>query len=601
MICIKSACERYYVVINFSYTSRTLFRILRNKMINIEASVKSKYPKIKSLPKPIVSPLFYAVKKVIHQNDINGFLEQKYAGAFAFVESVLEHFNFSYKFSSNQIENIPATGRVVIIANHPLGALDALSLIHLVRRVRPDIKILANEILMNIEQLQSILVGVNTFGDRVSKKAIQDVYHTLENEQALIVFPSGEVSRARPNGIKDTQWHKGFLKFASKTMSPIVPVHIDARNSTLFYTISSIHKRLSAILLAHEMFKQKNGSLEFTIGESITYKSYSSTRLDTKSQLKLFKKHLYRLPKGKRPIFATQKCIAHPEDRVTLKEELKQCQLLGKTSDAKMIYLYEYEQGSTILQEISRLREYTFRRVEEGTGKKRDKDEYDHYYKHIVLWDDDALEIVGSYRIAESNYVYENYGYEGFYTHSLFRFDEKFEPYLNNSIELGRSFVQPKYWGSRALDYLWQGIGAYLYQNQHIRYMFGGVSLSAGIPRNAQELIIYYYDKHYANKQDHLHPRNHFKFLGNDVESLEKIFVGGSAIEDFKILKEHLGFYGVTVPTLYKQYTDLCEENGIAFMGYNVDKDFENCIDSFILVDVNKIKAKKRDRYIKES
>jgi len=571
-------------------------------MINIEASVMNKYPKIESLPRPIVAPLFYAVKKVIHQNDINGFLEQKhYAGPFAFVESVLEHFNFSYKFSSNQIENIPATGRVVIIANHPLGALDALSLIHLLRRVRPDIKVMANDMLMNIEQLKSILVGVNTFGDMVSKTSIQEVYNTLENEEALIIFPSGEVSRARPNGIKDTQWHKGFLKFATKTMSPIVPIHINARNSAFFYTLSSLNKRLSAILLAHEMFKQKNGSLEFTIGESIPYKSYSNTPMETKSQVKLFKKHLYRVAKGKRPIFTTQKCIAHPEDRVTLKEELKRCQVLGKTNDAKIIYLYEYEQGSTILQEISRLREYTFRKVDEGTGKKRDKDGYDHYYKHIVLWDEDALEIVGSYRIAESNFVFNNYGYEGFYTNSLFKFDKKFEPYLNNSIELGRSFVQPKYWGSRALDYLWQGIGAYLYQNQHIQYMFGGVSLSAGVPRNAQELIIYYYDKHYAGKKECIQPRNYFKFLDNDIESLETIFNGNSAAEDFKILKEHLGFYGVTVPTLYKQYTDLCEENGIAFMGYNVDKDFENCIDSFILVDVNKIKEKKRARYIKES
>ncbi|HHD75566.1 MAG TPA: GNAT family N-acetyltransferase, partial [Campylobacterales bacterium] len=194
-----------------------------------------------------------------------------------------------------------------------------------------------------------------------------------------------------------------------------------------------------------------------------------------------------------------------------------------------------------------------------------------------------------------------NYGYEGFYTNSLFKFDEKFEPYLNNSIELGRSFVQPKYWGSRALDYLWQGIGAYLYKNQHIRYMFGGVSLSAGMPRNAQELIIYYYDKHYGDKKEYIHPKNHFKYAGNSIETLDTIFIGETPEENLKILKEHLGFYGVTIPTLYKQYTDLCEEKGISFMGYNVDKDFENCIDSFILVDVEKIKERKRSRYIKES
>jgi len=571
-------------------------------MINVEASLTRKYPKVEAIPKPLLLPFFAAVKKVIHESDINLFLEDKlYAGPFSFVESVLDYFDFSYKFSSNQIENIPATGRVVIIANHPLGALDALSLIHLVKRVRSDIKIVANDVLTNIDQLKPILVGVNTFGETISKQSVKEVFEALEKEEALIVFPSGEVSRARPNGIKDTQWQKGFLKFATKTMAPIVPIHINARNSTLFYTISSLNKRLSTILLAHEMFKQKEGSLEFTIGESIPYKNYKNPLLDTKSQVKLFKKHLYRVAKGKKPIFNTQKCIAHPEDRVTLKQELKKCQLLGRTNDDKRIYLYEYTQGSIVLQEISRLREYTFRKVEEGTGKKRDKDEYDHYYKHIILWDDDALEIVGSYRIAESNFVYKNYGVEGFYTNSLFRFNKEFEPYLTNSIELGRSFVQPKYWGSRALDYLWQGIGAYLHENQHIKYLFGAVTLSGAMNHNAQALILYYYNKYYGDKQELLNPKNKFKFTQNNLDDLASIFQADNAREDFITLREQLAYYGVTVPTLYKQYADLCEEDGISFMGYNIDKDFENCVDSFILVEVDKMKEKKRNRYIKES
>lgn len=569
-------------------------------MINVEASLTRKYPKVEAIPKPLLLPFFSAIKKVIHESDINLFLEDKlYTGPFSFVESVLDYFDFSYKFSSNQIENIPATGRVVIIANHPLGALDALSLIHLVKRVRPDIKIVANDVLTNIEQLKPILVGVNTFGESISKQSVKEVFEALEKEEALIVFPSGEVSRARPNGIKDTQWQKGFLKFATKTMAPIVPIHINARNSTLFYTISSLNKRLSTILLAHEMFKQKEGSLEFTIGESIPYKSYKTTLLDTKSQVKLFKKHLYRVAKGKKPIFNTQKCIAHPEDRVSLKQELKKCQLLGTTNDEKKIYLYEHTQGSIVLQEISRLREYTFRKVEEGTGKKRDKDAYDHYYKHIILWDDDALEIVGSYRIAESNFVYNNYGVEGFYTNSLFRFNKEFEPYLSNSIELGRSFVQPKYWGSRALDYLWQGIGAYLHENQHIKYLFGAVTLSGAMNHNAQELILYYYNKYYGDKQELLNPKNKFKFTQSNLDDLDSIFQADDARADFITLREQLAYYGVTVPTLYKQYADLCEEGGISFMAYNVDKDFEDCVDSFILVEVDKMKEKKRKRYIK--
>ena len=209
------------------------------------------------------------------------------------------------------------------------------------------------------------------------------------------------------------------------------------------------------------------------------------------------------------------------------------------------------------------------------------------------------MEIAGAYRIAESDFVYENYNVEGFYTDSLFGFDEQFEPYLNNSIELGRSFVQPKYWGSRALDYLWQGIGAYLSQNPHIKYMFGAVTLSGSMPKSAQELIVYYYDKYYGANQHLLHPKNRFKCSKESQEELGFIFNGNDAKEEFRVLKDQLAYYGTTVPTLYKQYADLCEEGGISFMGYNIDKDFENCVDSFILVEIDKIKSKKRERYIK--
>ena len=570
-------------------------------MINVQQAVISRYPKVETLPKPIISPLFYAIKKIIHQNDINSFLKQhQYSGPFVFTEAVLDYFQFSYKFSSNQIENIPPSGRIVIIANHPLGALDALSLIHMVRRVRSDIKVLANDMLAEIEQLHSILVGVDSFGTGVNRESVREIHQVLKNEEALIIFPSGEVSRARPNGVKDTRWHKGFLKFAEKNSSPILPIHINAKNSALFYTISTLNKSISSFLLPHEMFKQKNGSLDFTIGEIIPHKSFANSPLHINIQVKLFRKHLYRIAKDKKPIFLTEKSIAHPENRQILKKELQSsAKRLGETADGKEIYLYEYSKGSVVLQEISRLREFTFRKVEEGTGKKRDKDAYDYYYKHIILWDDKDLEIAGAYRIAESNFVYNNYDKEGFYTHSLFAFDDKFEPYLSNSIELGRSFVQPKYWGSRALDYLWQGIGAYLYQHPHIKYMFGAVSLSSSIPKSAQELIVYYYDKYYGQKHELLDPRNRFSIATNSLKELSDIFDGNNVKEEFRVLKEQLNYYGVTVPTLYKQYTDLCEDGGLSFMGYNIDKEFGNCIDSFILVDVDKIKEKKRNRYIK--
>ena len=188
-------------------------------MIDIEEAIIKKYPVVEKLPQPIKNPFFGAVKKIIHQGDINQFLqEHKKSGPFSFTKAVLEHFNFSYKVSSNQIENIPSSGRVVIIANHPLGALDALSLIDLVKSIRSDITVVANEILSEISQLKDILISVDTFGSKFSKDALSSIYKSLDDEKAVIIFPSGEVSRVRPTGVRDIKWSRGFLKFAKKKM-----------------------------------------------------------------------------------------------------------------------------------------------------------------------------------------------------------------------------------------------------------------------------------------------------------------------------------------------------------------------------------------------
>jgi putative hemolysin len=579
------------------------YRVKRKKahpLVDIKEALTQKYPLVHKLPTPVGSLLFGGLKKLFYEEDINAFLQKhRYAGPFEFIEQVLEHFRFSYKVSSKEVENIPASGRVVIIANHPLGALDALSLIDLIHSVRSDIKVVANDVLAQVDPLKPILIPLDVFGKKVDKEALARIYEALDREEAVIIFPSGEVSRARPGGIKDTKWQKGFLKFALKKQSPILPVYIKAKNSALFYTLSSLNKKLSTALLVREMFRQEARSLEFRIGEMIPYSSFARSKLPSKTLVKLFQKHLHHLGKRKPPIFATQRCIAHPESKQRIKEELRSSERLGSTGDKKAIYLFEYRKDSAVMREIARLRELTFRKVEEGTGKKRDMDEYDTYYKHIVLWDEEALEIVGSYRIGESDFIREFYEEEGFYSHSLFRFTEGFTPYLHNSIELGRSFVQPKYWGSRALDYLWQGIGAYLHRYPHIRYMFGPVSLSGSLPKGAKNLIVFYYDHYYGGEHGLLDPKRPFVLNRKELEELRAVFSLDDAYQDFQALREQLSHYGVSVPTLYKQYTELCEPGGIRFLGFNVDPDFNDCVDSFILVDIDKIKAKKKERYIK--
>jgi len=569
-------------------------------MIDIQKEIHSKYPNIKN-NKLINASLSKFAKTIIHEDTINDFLQEyKHLKGFEFVDKVLEYFNVDFLLAEKELENIPTTGRVVIVANHPLGSLDAFILLKLIGKIRPDVKIVANDFLAEFKSIESLLISVNNFKDQQTKASITQIYNTLENEGALIIFPAGEVSRMTPKGVRDAKWQKGFLKFAKRTQSPILPIYVGAKNSKTFYSVSTLNKKISTLLLSHEMFKQRNKLIKVHIGELIPNSNIHPSSLEIDGVVELYKQHTYLLKKG-RSLFKTQKAIAHPEDTKLIKKELKQAEVLGTTQDGKKIYLYANTQESIILKEIGRLREVAFRKVGEGVNQRRDLDKYDKYYKHIVLWDENDLEIVGSYRIGECKEIIQNEGINALYNATLFDFSKEFGEILDDSIELGRSFVQPKYWGTRALDYLWYGIGAYLHKNQHIKYMFGPVSLSASYSQVSKDIIFNFFDHYFGDNSGFVSAKSPYNFKQDPalLKMLNEELKGDDYKQDFKTLKKLLKNFDTTVPILYKQYAQLCEKGGVKFCAYNVDQDFASCIDSFIVVDVSKIQDSQKQRYIK--
>jgi hypothetical protein len=317
--------------------------------------------------------------------------------------------------------------------------------------------------------------------------------------------------------------------------------------------------------------------------------------------------------------------VAKPEPRNSLKKLISSQVHLGETSDGKQIYLYQNASSCSVLLEIGRLRELAFRAVGEGTGKRRDIDQYDSIYSQLVLWDEKDLEIVGAYRLASAGDIIRNQGVQRLYSASLFDYDDAILPLLMQGAELGRSFVQPKYWGKRSLDYLWYGIGSFLSQNPNIRYLFGPVSLSNDMPKAAKDLMVYFFSLYFGQ------PKQQRKFLKNSgclntiskkalkkidkfaeskhpyrlsselVDSLKGNFSGDDYKHDFKTLKHILSNMGCSVPTLFKQYSELCEAGGLVFLDFGIDGGFGDCIDGLVIIDITKIKAKKRARYIPDN
>lgn len=569
-------------------------------MLNIEQAIQEKFPSFEQRSPWVKKPTIHLLRKLTHEQEVNRFLDthQDLKG-FDFIDQVLDYFNFSYSTSHRDRANIPATGRVVIVANHPLGALDGLSLLKLVDEVRRDVKIVANDMLMKFDALSSLFHPVDNLSKSTHKSHVSAIIDSLKNEEAIIVFPAGEVSRIRPNGVRDGKWNKGFLNFAQKTQSPILPIHIAARNSSLFYGCSMVYKPLAGMMLAHEIFNKNEQTIAMRVGKMIPYQQIEQLPIIKSEKVKLLRRHLYGLAKGKRSLFVTEETIVHPQERRAVKKALQQGELLGETHDGKKIILFDFEPDSAVMHEIGRLREISFRQVGEGTGKGRDLDRYDRDCRHLVLWDEEDLEIAGAYRLAEVKNLMEKDDSRGIYSQTLFQYDtDKMQPYFEQGIELGRSFVNPKYWGKRSLDYLWYGIGAYLNRYPNIRYLFGPVSLSNTYPDSAKALIVHFYQHYFPDNEQLAKSYFPYEISIAERQQIAGIIKGQDYKADFVALRQQLSNMNVTVPTLYKQYAEVCETGGVRFIDFNIDADFGFCIDGLVMVDLHQLKPSKRKRYM---
>ena len=566
-------------------------------MLNVDEMIEERFPKLEQNTSMVKRPILAALRMLFHEREQQKF-ENKYPHLHGldFVEQVLEYFDFGYAVQPRELERIPSSGRVVIVANHPIGTLDAFVLFQLVAQVRNDVKAVANQVLSSIKPLEPLLLPVDNMGGKSTREQLKAVYQHLEDEGVVIIFPAGEVSRLSATGIRDGKWHSGFLRIASATRSPILPIHVNGRNSMFFYTLSVVAKPLSTLWLIREMFKQAKRSVSVSIGEIVPFDSYQDVKLPLQARVRLFQKHLYRIAKRKPGMYATIKPIAHPEPRQRLRLEIQACEMLGETKDGKSIYLAPYQADSSLMREIGRLREIAFRAAGEGSGLRRDVDSFDPQCFQLVLWDDADLEIVGAYRMCATAKVKQDGG--KLYSETLFQFDEAMDEMMQQGLELGRSFVQPKYWGKRSLDYLWYGIGAFIRKNPEFRYLFGPVSISDNYPAAAKDLLVYFYSLYFGDNDNKASALLPYRLHEERKEELAAFFSGENYKEDFKVLKSSLKHLGCAVPTLYKQYPDICEPEGVSFLDFNIDPDFSNCVDGLVMIDLQQLKEKTRKRYI---
>lgn len=481
---------------------------------------------------------------------------------------------------------IPARGPVVVVANHPHGILDGLVLGSVLARARPDVKLLANDVLAGLPGLSALFLAVDPFGGagapRRNLGALRQALRWLEQGGLVALFPAGEVSHLdlRAGRVSDPAWSECAAWLARRAGAPVVPVHLAGQNSALFQLAGLVHPRLRTALLPRELLRKQDTTVRVRVAPAAS------------------------LPAGRDPVLATAllrgrcellgvtstrsvaagaadpaEALALPEDPAALAAEVAglgpAARLLESGDHA--VLLLRGDEAPALLRELGRLRELTFRAVGEGTGRARDLDRFDLDYLHLVVWSRARRAILGAYRLGPTDELLRRGGPDAVYTRTLFRWDRRLLERLGPALELGRAFVRPEDQRAHApLALLWRGIGRFVARHPRYRRLFGPVSLSARLDPLARRLIV----AHLETRRDEelatlvRAPRPP---AGGPLPVDEALLTDPDAVAQLVDAVEPAG-----VPVLVRQYVRL----GARFLAASVDPDFASSLDCLVVLDL---------------
>lgn len=247
--------------------------------IDVRKVLTSKNP---ALGKVIPGFLINYLKRIVHEDELNDFLEQNgHLKDRELISAWLKFLKIDYQVWGR--ENIPAEGRYIFVSNHPLGGLDGIVFINELSARFSDIKFPVNDILTYIGNLSGIFLPVNKHGSqgREGARLLEEAY---ASDTQILYFPAGLCSRKKRGVIKDLVWHKSFISKAIQHKRDIVPAYFSGRNSSFFYNLANIRKGLGIranfemLYLADEMFLQKDKKIDLVFGEKIPWQTFDKSK-----------------------------------------------------------------------------------------------------------------------------------------------------------------------------------------------------------------------------------------------------------------------------------------------------------------------------------
>lgn len=564
--------------------------------------------------KEIAARSLMKLTKIDEVNELYDKLKDK-EGA-DFFDSFVRERDLKYVVFEEDLSKIPKTGPFIIVSNHPLGAIDGILMAKIISAVRPDFKLMGNFLLEKIKPLEPYVIAVNPFESRKelysSSSGMRETLQHLEKGGCLGIFPAGEVSnRNNPTGeVRDRKWAKSALKLIRKARVPVVPMYFHAKNSPFFYQAARLHPDLQTLLLPAEMMRTRDQPIRIRIGRPVSLRQMDEEEtieeLGEYLQDKIYILRAYyerrktlmekmNLPNLKLsfPLQKAGNLVANIIDETPKEDIEKEIEAL-KAQDKMFfqngqyqVYFAAYDEIPSIMREIGRQREITFREVGEGSNLPFDLDEYDKHYSHLFLWDEKESKIVGAYRMALGKVVMRKYGVSGFYTSSLFDFDQELHPFFRKVIEMGRAYISKEYQQKpMPLFLLWKGIIHVCLRNPDHKFLMGGVSISNKFSDFSKSLMIDFMRSNYYDSAvaQYVHPKHEFKIkirerdknlfieeVESDLNKLDKL------IDDLEP--------GMRMPVLIKKYI----KQNAKVIAFNVDPSFNDAIDGLMYIRISEI------------
>lgn len=521
-----------------------------------------------------------------------------------FLQYTLESLGVSLElFNESNLDEIPRTGPLLIVANHPLGGLEGVAIAKVISDIRPDLKVLTNELLRRIPELADIFIGVDVLssnGAAGNVASIKQVHKHLKSDGAVLIFPAGMVSTYEHSHrrIQDRPWNRLVGQLLKRYQATCLPVHVGGTNSRAFYAAGMIHPRLRTALLPRQLANKQGFKLQLRFGRSVPaaeLRLLQSPRAIT-DYLRVSTDALVReplsLPSAQHQLVDETNPAAGTAELLATMLSLEEFRLIEH--EELDVYCAPFDRLGPIMEQIAIAREITFRSVGEGTGLSKDSDEFDPHYLHLFLWDKTALRIAGAYRVGLVDEIVAKHGVKGLYSRSLYKYNEAFIKRLGSAIEMGRSFIHPDYQKKPvSLNLLWRGIGRILVERPRYHTLFGSVSISREYSDLARALIADTMLTNFkASEFDQLvEPITPHKIM-NRVWTSEML----AELSNVKMLGKLIGRCdpGKAVPVLLRHYLSV---NG-KLVCFNIHPNFNDSLEGLIIVDARQTEAKTLSRFL---